>query len=115
MGKRSYRCSANCHHEGCNESTFLMCESNEEYLRVERNNARNWMCTRHSRPDEVLSVERPRIVYEIASSRLESGVYWGHSGFAHGNGYKAFCKDFPEGTILRVTAEIVLPTEKANK
>lgn len=109
MGRRSYRCNAYCHHPGCDVTTFWICDSNEEYLRIERNNARNWMCLRHQHPETVLSVERPLIVHEVASVRQSHGVYWGNSGFVHGDGYKAWCGDFPEGTILRVTAEIILP------
>lgn len=35
------------------------------------------------------------------------------SGFQYGNGYKAFAKDskdFPDGTIIKISAEIILPT-----
>lgn len=42
------------------------------------------------------------------------GLFWSGSGaltsgFIHGPGFKAFADDFPEGTRLRVTVEVVLP------
>jgi hypothetical protein len=41
------------------------------------------------------------------------GLFWTgaglKSGFTHGPGFKAFADDFPEGTKLVITAEIVLP------
>jgi hypothetical protein len=112
MGRRNYRCSARCHHEGCKETTYWNCDSREHYLRVEARYARNWMCIRHSTPSEVLSAENPRIVHEIASDKRDFGVFWGGSGFMHGPGFKAFCSGFPPGTILRVTAEVIPPEEK---
>jgi hypothetical protein len=39
-------------------------------------------------------------------------LFWNTgSGFIYGSGYKAFADDFPEGTILRITAEIILPNK----
>lgn len=111
MARRTIRCHTHCHHEGCKETAFWDCESRADYLRIEAKYARNWKCTRHSTPEQVLSIDQPKIVYEIASTRRETGLYWGSHGFVYGDGYKAFCGDFPEGTILRVTAEIVLPAE----
>lgn len=109
MARRAYRCEAHCHHEGCDARTFWICESNEEYLRVERQNARNWKCLRHTNLEEVLSISNRKTVYEIASDRRDYGVFWGNSGFVHGPGFKAWPEDFPDGTKLRVTAEIVNP------
>lgn len=37
------------------------------------------------------------------------GKFWGSSGFIHGPGFKAYPNDFPEGTIIRITAEVILP------
>lgn len=109
MAKRTYRCNATCHHEGCNETTHWNCESREAYLQIENKYARNWMCQRHKNPEEVLSVVTPTIMFEVASIRSNSGCYWGNKGFVHGPGFMAWCNDFPEGTILRVVAEIILP------
>lgn len=33
----------------------------------------------------------------------------------HGPGFKAFAEDFPDGTVLRVTAEIILPSREQSE
>jgi len=48
------------------------------------------------------------------------GLFWHGPGFltsafAHGPGFKAFADDFPPGTRLRVTVEIVPPEGPATK
>jgi hypothetical protein len=52
-------------------------------------------------------------VSRIIESRGE--LYWGKdeawNGFSHGPGFKAFAEDFPAGTRLRITAEIIFPQE----
>ncbi len=74
-----------------------------------------WRCIRHSQPQEVLSLANPKRATEIVSKRhftdsgADIGLYFNSFGFVHGPGFKVFAKDFPEGTKLIVTAEIVLP------
>ncbi len=64
----------------------------------------------------MLSIDHLKTVSEKASKRLftdrgaDIGLYWDSMGFVHGPGFRAFAKDFPEGTVIRVTAEIILPT-----
>jgi hypothetical protein len=77
---------------------------------------KNYKCSRHSYPDEVLSSENNIIVTELVNTMNDrkDGLYWGQdgklrSGFQHGVGFRAWSTDFPEGTILRVTAEVILP------
>lgn len=47
--------------------------------------------------------------------RWLKGLFWigegesSGSGFTFGPGFKAFATDFPEGTQLRITAEVVIP------
>ncbi len=38
----------------------------------------------------------------------------GKFGFVHGDGYKAYASDFPEGTKLIVRAEIILPCKPSH-
>ncbi|AYD83936.1 hypothetical protein SEA_GETALONG_76 [Gordonia phage Getalong] len=37
------------------------------------------------------------------------GKFWARHGFVTGPGFKAWADDFPAGTTLIVTAEVVLP------
>ncbi|MDM9644514.1 hypothetical protein [Rhizobium sp. S163] len=103
----------------------------EEIVRYETNNRKHavdlelrygngqWRCVRHSQPSSVLSADNNRIVDEMAVFEETHGLYWGKdkafSGFAHGPGFKAFAEDFPPGTILRVTAELVFPPHQKGK
>jgi hypothetical protein len=67
--------------------------------------------------DEVLTNERRKIIREMASEAKVEGspkLYWGNFGMAHGPGFKAFADDFPAGTVIRVTAEIILPEAKGD-
>lgn len=103
--------TVHCGQPECEETGFFAYDSAKE-LRQSYISNRQWMCVRHSSPDEVLSVDRPTISTELTSVQKSHGLYWGDSsGFMHGPGFKAFAKDFPPGTILRVTAEVILSKE----
>lgn len=120
MSRRCYRDRFRCAEPGCEEHVNYETSTREEQRRLwQRQQSHPYRCTRHSQPDELLSAQRPRIVHEIASKRqrtdsgVDIGVYRGNWGMLHGPGFKAFAKDFPEGTVLRVTAEIILPEQEA--
>ena len=70
-----------------------------------------WRCVRHSQPDEVLSAENPETTCELTVEQKPGGRYFGNFGFVHGPGFKAFAKDFPEGTKIVVTATLIPPSE----
>lgn len=75
---------------------------------------REWKCTRHSNPHEVLSPDNRETVTGLVNKALPIGkatkLFWnGHNGFSSGPGFKAFAADFPEGTKLIITARIELP------
>jgi hypothetical protein len=96
-----------CSHEGCTEwspsSYSNRRDYNEAYTRYSKN---GWKCSKHINPEEVLSLDRLTIVDE----QTVTGDYWNDShGFTHGHGFKAWAGDFPKGTILRVTAQIIIP------
>lgn len=114
MGKYAVR--AECGEPGCREVANYEADTRKDQRRLyEKYGNKQWRCVRHSRPDEMLGPENRRIVWESVSQEKfyegsSIGLYWGSSGFLSGPGFRAFTKDFPEGTTLRVTAEIVLPT-----
>lgn len=105
-----------CHHPGCNESTVYSYDSKKEAREGYKWRER-WMCVRHSKPDDVLSESNMERTTTLEAKPVMTcrgdkvlGLFWnGSNGFAHGPGFKAFAKDFPEGTKLIVTARIELP------
>lgn len=120
---RRYHSRFECGHEGCREVGNYESHTRAEQTDLhKRHGNKQWRCVRHSQPDEVLGTKNPVVVAELVSGEIISksggslGLYWKRSsvsdhgrGFVFGEGFKAFAKDFPEGTVLRVTAEIILP------
>ena len=105
-----------CDHEGCNEQTAYEVNSKKEAKELRKRYENNpYMCVRHSYPDEILSRERPVITTVKTCSKSKDypnlkGLYWDSgSSFAYGDGFRVFADDFPVGTQLVVTAELVFP------
>ncbi|MGW5387168.1 hypothetical protein [Nocardia sp. NPDC003963] len=119
MARREYHVNLPCAYEGCRERSFFVVTSRREEQRTRSDYAdRGWRCTRHRRPEEVLSVdnlERVTVLTAGPSERYSDldGRYWngegGGSGFEYGPGFKAYAGDFLPGTRLVVTARIELP------
>lgn len=109
MSRRLYMSRFPCAHPGCPEVANYESHTRSEQAETQRRYYGKWRCVRHSQPQEVLGPGNLLIVHEETSRQEPHGRYWGHSGFQYGPGFKAFAKDFPAGTVLRVTAEIILP------
>lgn len=136
MGRRTYSTTLVCAERpnGCTETSFFESSTQRERRESEAYYAkRPWRCTRHVKPDELLTptnvAERTtvltaskvettiRSIYDTAPGpRYLDGLFWreegqegASSGFVYGPGFKAYAKDFPEGTRLVVTARIELP------
>lgn len=107
MGKHTAR--GRCQWDGCTETFFVTDLTSSERVEIE---SRPWYCVRHTNADEVLSpksTER-RFMAVATPSEIADGLFWGgRSGFIYGPGFKAYAKDFPAGTIIEVTAKIILP------
>ena len=106
-----------CGHEGCTEIVRYDADNLRHAADLaNRYGNGKWRCVRHSQPDEVLSNQVRVISSEMKVIKEDHGLYWGKdtsfSSFAHGPGFKAFAEDFPPGTVLRVTAEIIIPEDK---
>lgn len=99
-----------CAEPGCKEIAFFGYDTQRE-LRASTYRSRDWLCTRHAYPDEVLSAWNPTTEHVMVSKRgAADRLYWnGSSGFTFGPGFKAFADDFPEGARLVVTAHVELP------
>jgi hypothetical protein len=115
FGSSKYTATAQCQESGCAERGHFGYDTK----RAVRDGAayRNrWRCVRHTSPNEVLSLanrERSAVLVATRVEHLPNDLFWGGSnGFAHGPGFKAWAKDFPEGARLEITARIVLPSER---
>lgn len=110
MSRRQLTYRAKCGHEGCTEHATFDASSRAELMRLDRDvGYGRWRCVRHSQPNEVLSPTNLVRVWEDTSQQLPHGVFFTNAGFLFGPGFKVFAADFPPGTRLRVTAEIILP------
>ena len=121
MGRRPYLSRFECGHAGCAEIANYEAHTRADQTKLyQRYGNGKWRCSRHSQPLEVLGADNPCTTHEVVcsehfSSGRSIGLYWGEgggaSGFNYGPGFRAFAKDFPIGTRLRVTAEIILPAD----
>ncbi len=114
MARRPQIMRFKCGHEGCTEFVRYEYSSRDEAIRLQKSYYPDkWRCTRHTRPNEVLSGANSVLTSEMRVFEEPNGKYWGTDkawcGFIHGPGFKAFAEDFPTGTVIRVTAEIVRP------
>jgi hypothetical protein len=116
MSKRDKTMRVFCGHEGCREMGFYSYQNRKEYLNLESKYGQGkWQCVRHTQPNEVLSKENLKTQKTVICGRSKTypdlkELFWDDgSGFIYGTGYKAFANDFPEGTKLIITAEIIIP------
>jgi hypothetical protein len=121
MTRRGGTLQLRCSVDGCTERPHLVAydtlreakEIREYYAK------RPYKCSRHTRPDEVLSAGSPATVcVMVARKRPGCGdkLFWvdeaderGANGVSFGPGFKAWANDFAEGTRLVVSAMIGLP------
>jgi hypothetical protein len=116
MAKRQHIFTARCGHESCKECGHYNAATNAEYSDLSKRYGNGkWRCVRHSMPESVLSITNNIRTQDMVNKPVLYdekllGLFWdGSSGFLSGPGFRAFAKDFPEGTVLRVTAEVILP------
>lgn len=107
-----------CSHAGCGETAHFHYDTQADRREADlRRQKHPYLCTRHSRPDEVLSKENTKRTTVLVCSIIGDygNTYWvpeggtSGSGFTHGPGFKAYTEDFPVGTRIIVTAEVQLP------
>lgn len=106
---------ATCGHQGCTEFARYEADNRRHYIDLSsRYGNGQWRCVRHAQPSEVLSSDNVKTVNDLRVIESKGTLYWGKdkawNGFSHGPGFKAFAEDFPEGTILRITAEVIFPS-----
>lgn len=99
-----------CAEPGCREYTFYEYANKRERDEAADRN-RVWRCVRHSMPDRVLTMERRRVEWTSGENvELSHGRYWGgKSGLIANEAVYAAAREFPVGTRIRITAEVILP------
>ena len=110
MGRREWRLRCECGHEGCTEAANYSYQTKRdlvESFELKRFSNGRWRCTRHSRPDEVLSLTNTATRAELIVEDHPHGRYFGSQGFISGPGFKVFAKDFPAGTKVIITATLI--------
>jgi hypothetical protein len=115
--RREHMLYVRCHHEGCKENQFYTYETLRDYRQAvkERRHA-NWMCIRHS-DDRLLTPTKLTNSREYVNGKSKKypelpDLFWNDSsGFAYGSAWKAFARDFPPGTKIIETVQVILPDE----
>jgi hypothetical protein len=102
--------SLRCDHDECTTSGSYVVDTKREEVDLRR---RGYLCSRHRRTDEVISLKYPRKTTTLVCVEEPYGRFWrtpgadsGGNGFAHGPGFKAWASDFEPGSRLIVTAVV---------
>jgi len=112
MSRREYTIRLQCTHEGCTERSFTTASTRREETEIRQHYAKSpYRCTRHTAPDEVLSLDNLERTTVLVSNEKSYGKFWDRQGFVYGPGFQAYASDFPEGTRLIISARIELPEE----
>ena len=120
MGRRRVYLRYVCKHDGCNNRADFCYDSNRElfdsyeYRRYGDSTKDKWACVEHSDIARVLSPQKLRTVWVSQPVREEAcGKFCGSEGVITGEGFYFEADEFPVGTVLRVTAEVILPEQTA--
>lgn len=115
MSARTKIATMRCTWPGCEALGRYEYDNQREYADVERRRP-TYRCTRHYNDGkDVLGADNPLLTNTYVVVAAHGSQFWQHegeedhlsSGFSHGPGFKAYATDFPVGTRLRVTAEVV--------
>lgn len=114
--------TVHCSEPDCIEVKVSQYSNKRDYREGYKRHTGIWKCSRHYRPERVLSVNNPVRRTEITASQSErypnlEELFWHGDGFTsgyiHGVGWNAFADDFPPGTKIVVEATLVLPQEES--
>lgn len=109
--RRKWHLSIPCTHAGCGHVARYEYDTLRDLEQsFELRNKATYKCVRHSKGDGALSPENLKNVWVSEPLREESyGKYFGNNGVLIGQGFYVAAKDFPVGTLVRVTCEVLLP------
>ena len=112
--------SVQCGHKGCKEWAHYEADNKKNESRLyAKYGGGKYRCNRHTRMEEILSTENLKTEKTYISGKSKTypelkELYWtGGCGVAYGPGFKAYAGDFPIGTKIIVTAELIIPGEEA--
>lgn len=121
--KRGKVASYVCASQPCGETGYFSYSNREQGMDLQRRYSGKWKCIRHTKPEEVLTRANPHRemikTLTLGPSGNGPGLYWIPqdgggmvSGFAYGDGWKAFHEDFPAGTriVVRTTIDVEIPS-----
>ena len=121
MGRRSVYIRIPCAHEGCKETSRWCFDSRTAYLRSFEfkhygQGNKPYYCCKHNPKHTLLSPEVRKSEWISPTSAPHEGCaatdrFFGGCGIVHGPGFWADAEDFPIGTRIKVTAEVILPDE----
>lgn len=116
MSRREWTRRVACAYAGCKEVAHYRYDTHNHLRDAEKRAAgKDWYCTRHDTPEEVLSPSNPERTVTLTAARSQrhpnlKGLFWDTgSGFIFGPGFKAYADDFPEGTRIVITYSVLLP------
>lgn len=115
MARREYLYSTKCRHTGCKEYERYMFNTLREYDKYAVKRTHNpYFCARHSKPEEVLSLEQPvrTVTYTVQPDKFGQHWFYGHGAEVTrlGGGfdrYQVYAADFEPGTQVWVTVEVI--------
>jgi hypothetical protein len=119
MGKRNYDIVKVCAEPGCTEVTIVSCKTRKRHIEA-YSKYNGWKCLEHKYPERNLTPTNRKIICEITAKvpegwRHSPKLFWHGgritSGYASGEGWQANSDNFPEGSIIRITAEVILPDD----
>ena len=115
MGRRRYTRRMQCEDPGCSEIRLAEFSTRREE-RDDYQQCKTWLCIRHRAPHKVLCLTNRKRVTEIEALPSKSypnldGLFWRgdcmSSRFVSGVGWQAHANDFPKGTRIHVTVEVL--------
>lgn len=114
MPRREYPLNVNCTEPGCDYVARYRYNSRRDLLDSwELEHAKKYKCVRHSKGSGALSPTN-RIAEWLSKPSLASVTgspkkFFGNSGVIVGDGYYVAADDFPEGTVVKITCEVIIP------
>jgi hypothetical protein len=116
MRRRPICRNVKCSEPTCHDYAHYEYSSRREYNEAVQRNAK-YTCCLHDNPGRVLSTERLRVEW-VSEPVMPSATYpniprttlfFGHCGVLIHQAFYARAEDFPLGTRIRITAEVLLP------
>ena len=113
--------SVTCTHPGCTRQGRFEYSNAEELRRIHTELGSRWKCDRHFdlgrrlSPDRLQSTHRMTACPSFRNPEAADRYWYSEgsdmgSGFVYGPGFTAHTEDFPAGTVIEVTARIILPS-----